>query len=261
MKPVDIDQLDQLPGRRLGDNEPFTFRCHSGLDCYNRCCRNLNLFLYPYDVVRLKGRLGLSSDEFLDRHVDIVLRPESRFPEVLLRMKEDAEKTCAFLTDRGCSVYPDRPDTCRMFPMETGTYIPEGRNAPVLVRFFRPPEFCRGPAEDHRLTPVQYVRDQQAELYNRMTLKWADLRAGFQANPWGVEGVEGQKAKMVFMAAYNVDRFREFVFGSSFLNRYKVKAAVQKKIAAGDTELLNFAFHWIRLLLWGTKSDLIRPRR
>jgi len=120
MKYVDIDKLDEFPGKRLEDGDTFQFQCHSKLDCFNLCCRNLNLFLYPYDVVRLKKKLGISSDEFLDKYVDVVLRESSFFPEVLLHMSEDEEKTCPFLTKSGCTVYSDRPDACRMFPVEQG---------------------------------------------------------------------------------------------------------------------------------------------
>ena len=98
MKELEAEDLDRLPGLRIREGEVFGFRCYPGIGCFNRCCRNLNLFLYPYDVIRLKARLGVTSDEFLDRHVDAVLRPGSRFPDVLLRMAENAEKTCPFLT-------------------------------------------------------------------------------------------------------------------------------------------------------------------
>ncbi len=40
---------------------------------FSLCCRNLNLFLYPYDVIRLKKGLEITSDQFLDKYVDIVL--------------------------------------------------------------------------------------------------------------------------------------------------------------------------------------------
>ena len=120
MKQIDADRIDTVRGRRLDDDDTFQFRCHAGLSCFNRCCRNLNLFLYPYDVLRLKNRLAMSSDTFLDRHVDVVLREGNFFPEVLLRMADNPEKTCPFLSDTGCRVYPDRPDTCRNFPVEHG---------------------------------------------------------------------------------------------------------------------------------------------
>ena len=58
VKQLTPHDLDQLPGIRLRAGDTFRFRCHPGVGCFNRCCRNLNLFLYPYDVIRLRNRLG-----------------------------------------------------------------------------------------------------------------------------------------------------------------------------------------------------------
>ena len=101
MKIVRPEALSQISGRCLASGDRFRFRCHPGIGCFNRCCRNLNLFLYPYDVLRLKNCLGISSEQFIDRYVDIVLREGNSFPDVLLRMADDAEQTCPFLTDKG----------------------------------------------------------------------------------------------------------------------------------------------------------------
>jgi hypothetical protein len=65
---------------------------------------------------------------------------------------------------------------------------------------------------------------------------------------------------MAFMATYNIDRFAEFVFQSSFLKRYRVKAPVLKKIKADDAELLKFGFDWVKLFLWNIKTKKIKPR-
>jgi hypothetical protein len=65
---------------------------------------------------------------------------------------------------------------------------------------------------------------------------------------------------MTFMAAYNVDRFREFVLGSSFLKRFKVKPELLMKIKKDDTQLMLLGFDWIQLFLWGIKSPRLRPR-
>jgi hypothetical protein len=65
---------------------------------------------------------------------------------------------------------------------------------------------------------------------------------------------------MAFMATYNLDRFREFVFNSSFLKRYKVKSAVLKKIQADDAELLKFGMDWVQRFLWDIKTKKIRLR-
>ena len=93
-----------------------------------------------------------------------------------------------------------------------------------------------------------------------MTIRWAELKRLFQTDPWGAQGPEGPKAKMAFMTTYNIDRFREFVFNSSFLKRYKVKSVILKKIENDDDELLTFGFDWIKFYLWGIKSKKIRSR-
>ncbi|HKJ01944.1 MAG TPA: hypothetical protein VJ997_05800, partial [Longimicrobiales bacterium] len=53
---------------RLGPDDPFNFACHPGVSCFNCCCHDVNVFLTPYDVMRLKNRLGIKSGEFLDRY-------------------------------------------------------------------------------------------------------------------------------------------------------------------------------------------------
>ena len=260
MKYIDINKLREIPGRRVEANDNFTFRCYPGIGCFNLCCRNLNLFLYPYDVLRLKKALGISSDEFLDQYVDVVLRSGNFFPEVLLRMSQNEAKSCTFLIESGCSVYADRPDTCRMFPMEYGVIHDAALNKDKPVYFFRPPDFCLGPEEDQHWTVSSWAEDQDAVLYQKMTMRWMELKRLFQSDPWGTEGPEGPKAKMAFMATYNIDRFYEFVFSSSFLKRYKVKSAILKKIQNDKGELLKFGFDWVKLFLWGIKSKKIRPR-
>jgi uncharacterized protein len=260
MRKIDRDQMEALPGIRLTEGETFHFRCHQGLSCFNRCCRNLNLFLYPYDVIRLKARLGISSDEFLDRYVDVILRPGNYFPDVLLRMRDDGEKTCPFLRAAGCGVYPDRPDTCRFTPLDRGILYECRGNRSRVVYFFRPFDFCLGQQEDELWTPERWARDQGADAYQEMTVRWAEIRNLFQENPWGLEGPEGAKAKMAFMAAYNMDRFRAFVFESSFLKRYKVAPLQLRSLPKDDEKLLLFGFAWIKLFVWRMPSKDIRPR-
>ncbi len=115
MKYVETDNIDSLPGIRLKADDRFCFHCHDGLGCFKRCCNNLNLFLYPYDILQLKNCLQITSDQFLEAYVDIVLREGNFFPEVLLKMKPDKGMPCPFIADTGCRVYQFRPHACRLF--------------------------------------------------------------------------------------------------------------------------------------------------
>ena len=81
----------------------------------------------------------------------------------------------------------------------------------------------------------------------------------FQNDPWGREGPQGTRGKMAFMATYNVDRFRNFIFESSFIKRYKVKTDLLKKIKSDDIALMKFGFEWLKLFVWGIQTKKIRP--
>jgi Fe-S-cluster containining protein len=261
MKYLETDEIDQCADNCLGANDTFKFRCYPGIDCFNLCCRNLNLYLYPYDVIRLKQRLAMSSNTFLDRYVDVVLRQGNHFPAVLLRMAQNAEQTCPFVSETGCTVYEDRPDSCRTFPLEQAMEFRRDQRPARVIHLFRPPDFCLGQHETQVWTPQTYAQDQAAEPYHRMTARWADTKRLFQSNPYGGQGFQGPKAKMAFMATYNMDAFREFVFQSSFKRRYKIKADMLKKARTDDVALLKLGLAWVRWFLWGIPSRVFKPRR
>ena len=63
--------------------ETFHFDCNNQVRCFNDCCRDLTQLMTPYDIVRLKNNLGLSSSVFLDR---FTLRHAG--PQTLLQRSE-----------------------------------------------------------------------------------------------------------------------------------------------------------------------------
>ena len=89
--------------------DTFKFQCHKDIPCFTKCCANLNLILTPYDILRLKNRLLISSDDFLERFA--ITKFEDHilfFPMVYLKMNEDDDKKCPFVTHDGCNIYEDR---------------------------------------------------------------------------------------------------------------------------------------------------------
>jgi hypothetical protein len=134
------------------------------------------------------------------------------------------------------------------------------RKKPVPVHFYRPPEFCLGQHEEQQWDITGWAQDQQAATYDRMTTRWALVKQLFQNDPWGSEGPGGQKARMAFMAAYNVDHFRKFIFESTFLSRFRVKSNLVRKLSKDDVEMMTFGWDWIKLFVFGISSKKIRPR-
>ena len=260
MKIITPGDAGSRDDKRLAEEDDFRFDCHPGLSCFNQCCRNLNLFLYPYDVLRLKNNLGLSAAAFIDQYVDVVMREGNYFPEVLLSMSETKDKTCPFLTEAGCGVYPDRSYSCRMFPVEQGLQFDGSGDGERMVYFFRPPDFCRGRDQDRSLTVHEWIADQDAAAYVRMTREWAEVKALFTSDPWGGEGPAGARGKMAFMAAYNMDAFKDFLFNSSFLNRFRVPTDVLTRIKSDETDLLLFGFEWIKHIIRGIPSPWLQTQ-
>jgi Fe-S-cluster containining protein len=70
----------------------------------------------PYEALRLSRRLGISTTEFLSRHTEA--------GGTVLQTR-DEDRSCVFLGPRGCTVHPDRPLACRLYPLARWT-APDG---------------------------------------------------------------------------------------------------------------------------------------
>ena len=60
------------------------------------------------------------------------------------------------------------------------------------------------------------------------------------------------------MASYDLDTFWNFVFESSFLQRFVVDEKTVQNIKSTETELLKFGMEWLQYALFGEGS--IRPK-
>ena len=92
---------------RLGSESRFKFKCHPGVECFTKCCRDINIILTPYDVIRLKNRLELSSEEFLALYTEPQMLEKTGLPVVTLKFlpeedKDSDGKLCPFVRENGC---------------------------------------------------------------------------------------------------------------------------------------------------------------
>ena len=111
------DRMADIEPVRLSLDSKFKFKCHKGVKCFTKCCRDINIVLTPYDIIRLKNRLQLSSEEFLAMYTVPRLLEKTDLPMVTLRLMDDDLKSCPFVTDNGCIIYEDRPTICRYYPL------------------------------------------------------------------------------------------------------------------------------------------------
>ncbi len=247
----------ELKKNAVGNN-PFHFRCHSGVSCYLVCCHKVELRLFPVDVVRLKNNLGLHSSEFLEKYIRIGQGENPYFPTVMLNMQNTDEYPCPFLVSEGCSVYQDRPSACRTYPLERAVEKTAKRGWLKSHYFLTHHPYCKGHLEDHSYTVKQWERDQHLLEYNLLNDMWAEVDAFFATNPWQGEGQAGPRQQLAFMVCYNLDGFRFYMEQHKLLNAYRLDRDRRRRIEAEDIELLKFGFDWLLHVL-GDRRTLI-PR-
>jgi len=241
---------------RLSRDDKFTFKCHPGVPCYNECCADINIFLTPYDIIRLKNNLGITSDEFLKQYTISPFDQNLKYPVMLLKMRDDEKKSCHFVAEKGCTVYEDRPWACRMYPV--GLASP-GENHEELDKefyFLLEESSCKGHLEKNEQSISEWLKDQGIEEYDKMGRYFKDLTLHKFFREGG--NLEPAKVEMFHTVCYNIDKFRDFIFGSTFLDKFEIDENTQKKIKTDDVELLNFGYQWLRFALFGEKTMTIK---
>ena len=238
---------------RLGPDDKFTFSCHPGVPCFNHCCHDVNIFLSPYDVLRMKRRLGMTSGEFLEKHALLPVQKDMKTPVVVLRMQDDEEKTCPFLTDSGCGIYSDRPWPCRMFPLGLAAQkdTADGWRGDRFY-FVLEEKGCAGFEEPREWSVKEWLEDQGIDEYDDWGEAYKELTLHSFFEDGGV--LSPEKLEMLFTACFDLDKFRDFVFQSTLLQRFEVDEDFVEEMRGGDEALLRFAFLWLRFSLFGEET-------
>ena len=242
---------------RLGLDDTFRFGCHPGISCYNTCCGDVNIFLSPYDVLRMKKRLGLTSMEFLKEYTLLPIQKDITTPVVLLRMNDDDSRSCPFLDESGCGIYSDRPWPCRMYPLGLAVSkdTPDGWRGERFY-FLLKEVACKGFDESEEWTVREWLEDQGMDEYD----VWGEAYKELTLNEYFEAGntLTPEKMEMFYTASYDLDKFREFVFESSLLDRFDIDEDFVDEMRVGDEALLRFGFLWLQFSLFGEQTVKVR---
>lgn len=231
---------------RIAPGDVFSFLCHRHIRCFTHCCRELELILTPYDVLRLRHATGLSSAELHQRYIIEEFTETDVFPRFYLTMVDDGQASCVFVNDKGCSVYPDRPGACRTYPLGRGT-VHNHRTGTVVERFIllREPH-CRGFEEMTEQTVERFTRSQELEVYNRFN----DLLAAVTQHEKIKDGMRLSTAQVDLyrLALYELDTFRARLKE----NKCDLLSAesVPEAVFTDDEALLEFALHVVQKTLF-----------
>jgi Fe-S-cluster containining protein len=243
---------------QLDESHVFNFRCYKGIDCFNDCCRSIDIMLTPYDILRLKARLGMTSTEFLKEYTEPFEFARNSIAGVKLKNREGSTE-CRFVTDEGCSVYTDRPTACRYYPVGLLSLRRADENfdraSYALVR----EDHCHGHLENRPISIADYRKEQGLEEYDEHGRSWRQLVLKMKSAGPTIGSPSGASLQFFFMACYDIDRFREFVRSEGFQQTYDLDAETLEVLYADDLALLRFGDRMIRQIMFGEESIPRKP--
>ena len=232
--------------RNIGSDETFSFLCHPGIACFTHCCRQLDLILTPYDILRLKNAAGLISSDFLSQYVIREKNESDTFPSLYLTMVDDGKASCIFVSKQGCTFYEDRPGACRAYPMGRAVRL---KNQNTLDEFFvlLEEEHCQGFSQHQQQNPKKYGQDQGLSPYNRFN----DAVAAILQHKRIKDGMilSAEQIEAYLLSLYDLDTFREMIL-TDRLPHAPLDAKLKHELE-DDEHLLLFAIAWLSDFLFG----------
>lgn len=243
--------------RPVLQTDPMTFHCCSDNACFNECCRDLNQALTPYDILRLKQSLGISSQTFIRQYTSLHHGPESGLPILTFKPNPATGHQCPFVTQEGCSVYEARPGSCRLYPLARA--ISRSRKTNQITQYFALIEepHCLGFGR-HTPTPTvaQWLEGQDVvnhNLHNDKLMELISLKNQILPGP-----LEGALADPFYLALYDLDEFRDQIFNHGLVKELGLAESVLEAVQKDDEALLDLGIAWVRYRLFGKEFKLER---
>ncbi len=207
--PATVSLYRQPDQGSLALDSSFNFHCHAGLACFNRCCRTPTILLSPYDLLRLRHSLGITSAALLKGYTQRETEESSNLPLVFLDSFNSPGGGCPFAGPQGCTVYAHRPAACRLFPITMGSQLTE--QGLVDHYFCRRLDYCRGFDTEVQWTLVSWMANQGFGEYDQERREWREflLKAGLTEQPV----VDAHIQDLFATLAYDLDKFRRLVSG------------------------------------------------
>ena len=235
--------------KQLRKSDTICFSCEKEYSCFNHCCTDTNIFLTPYDVLRIRTHLNISSEEFLEKYTIQPFTKEQKLPVVVMKLLEDDKKHCPFVKAEGCSIYKNRPWACRMYPIGLASQKTRSEDPGNEFYFLQQDDFCQGHSSKQEWSIKSWMQNQGVEPYEHFSTLFREI----VLHPYFEKGhdLSPQKMEMFHMVFYNLDKFRNFIFNSTFLQRFEIAAQTVEHIRSDDIKLMEFGVDWLKFCLFG----------
>jgi Fe-S-cluster containining protein len=248
----DLPRKSDMVPRKLEPGSEIRFHCHPGISCWNACCKRADVTLTPYDVIRMKDRLGMGSGEFLKTHTVPFRMDQDGVPGIKLRTDDDG--ACLFVTDEGCGIYADRPTACRYYPLGHMAMKPADARADEACFFLVKEDYCKGLLEKRVRTVNEYRKDLDIVDYDGYNKGWLQIMLKKRSSGPGVGRLPESTLQFFFMASFDMDRFRRFVMSEQFRSAYVLGDATYEILEKEDVALMQFGVRFMKQAFFGERT-------
>ncbi len=253
-----ISDASPLQPVELTLNSAFQFRCHKDIACFNACCRNIDLQLTSYDILRLKNHLGLTSSEFVGRYTVPFEMDSHGMPGLKMATKPGTSE-CIHLTEEGCRVYEDRPAACRYYALGNMAVRKKDSSEVEDAYFVVREEYCLGHEEPHEQTVAEYRVEQGLDKYDEMNSHWRRLILKKRSAGPAVGSPSERSLQLFDMCSYDLDSFREFIQSPKFKEVVELPPEQEQELIDDEESLHEFAMRFLEQVLFGVNSVKVRP--
>jgi Fe-S-cluster containining protein len=237
----------------VSEDHVIQFSCHKGIGCWNACCANIDISLTPYDLVRLKKRLEISSTEFLRENTVPYEMEKDGMAGVKLRPVEGGT-ACRFMKPEGCGVYEDRPTACRYYPVALLSMRKQDEYTDTQSYAIVKEEHCKGHEVARSMTIGEYRTEQGVDEYDELARGWRQLVLKKKSTGPAIGQPSLKSRQLFFMACYDIDTFRNFVESEAFAKLFAMTDDERTLVLGDDVELMQFSFRFLRQVLFGEQS-------
>jgi len=240
--------------QQLKENSKICFNCYPGISCFNACCKQADITLTPYDVLRLKNHLGMTSSEFLKKHTVPFQMDGHGTPGIKMRTT-DVDPVCLFMEEKtGCTVYVDRPTACRYYPM---AHLSSRRSDEFVDQqsyaIVREPH-CKGHDKPREVSVAEYREEQQVSEFDDFNREFYQLILKKKSAGPAIGKPSDTSFHFYFMVCYDSDRFKEFLQSTNFRSVYAIGEEEFATLLNDEYARLKFGFRLLRQVLFGEMS-------
>jgi Fe-S-cluster containining protein len=160
---------------------------------------------------------------------------------------------CPFVSEAGCTVYPDRPGSCRIYPLARIIQKNPDQGGLEEWHVLIQESHCLGFEEPDEWTVREWRKSQGVDPYDAMNDLLMDIIS--LKNRCGRDRLQDAENALFYMACYDLDRFRDSVFEKRLWEPFSVEEDVLVALEEDDVALMQFGIAWLKKELFGEGEE------